>query len=229
MPESSVGTAAGLTGARVRTRQRDIGGVTVQEPYSIIARERVVSARAWIASLRTPSRAVASQPIFTLWNGGTNLVAVRRLTMESDTGAALAQISPYARLYRITAAPTGGQALPKGQQDTLETSSGTIVGTGDASADGTSTATALAATANPTTHLWQQTIPRLHTAVGWVAPPIMNLLPDDPDLNGENPLTLRPNQGLMVRVEAATAMAAGTTTAGFMFFTKCILEEFTLP
>ncbi len=230
MPESSVRTAANLTGQYIRTRQRTINGTAVEEPYTIIANERVVSARGWVASFRTPSRAVASQPIFALWNGSTNLLAIRRLTMEADAGAALAQISPYARLYRISAAPTGGSTLTKGQQDTGETTSAGIVATGDASADGTNSTTPLAATvATGTSHLWQQTIPRLHTAVGWVSPAVMSLLPDDAELNREDPLVLRPSQGVLVRVEAAATMVAGTNTAGFMFYTKCVFGEFTLP
>lgn len=238
MPDGFVQVAPDSTGARIRTRERTVGGNVVDEQYVItLTSDRVVSARAWLATPRIPSRvtaANASQNIFTLWNGGTNLVAIRRLTLEVDSGGALANISPVARLLRLTAAPTGGTTLAKGQQDTNETTSAGIVALHDAGAtDGSSAAAVIAATANPTTHIWEQTVPRLHTAVGWVAPPLLNMLPDDASLTTEAPLILRPSQGVLVRVDAgpgAMATGATATTAGsFQFYVKCVLGEFTLP
>lgn len=237
MPADGISVAPESTGPAIATYARTIGGETRHVQYTIaLPSERVVSARNYAATFRTPSRAVTSQPIFTLWNGGTNQVSVRRLTMEYDSGASFTGLTIYARLYRITAAPTGGTALTKGQQDTGETMSATIVATGDASADGTSSTTALAATANPTAHLWQQTLPRFATSTAaatptasWQFPPLLNLLPDDSALMQEDPLVLRPSQGLLVRVEAPAAMVAGTGTAGHMFFVKCAFGEFTIP
>jgi hypothetical protein len=231
-----VQVAPDSTGAKIRTRARTIGANAIEEQYVIVQQERVVSARAYTATFRTPSRAVSAQPVFVLWNGGTNPVSVRRLTMEYDSGASFTALTVTARLYRITAAPTGGTVLAKGQQDTNETTGVNIVATGDASADGTSSTTALAATANPTTHLWQQTMPRFSAAAAagtppsaWQVPAVLNLLPDDSTLLQEDPFVLRGSQGLMVRIDAPAAMVAGTTTAGHMFYVKCAFGEFTLP
>lgn len=225
MAEGIIQVAPDSTGSKLRTRSRTVGANTVHEQYVISQSERVVAARAWVSSHRIPVRASASQPVFTLWNGGLNLVSVRRLSMEVDSIVASTALAPYVRLYRITAAPTGGTVLAKGLQDTAETSSAAIVATCDASADGTNSATALAATANPTTHLWQQTVPRWHTLVGYGSLPVLNLLPDDANLNQEDPIILRPTQGLLVRVEAAAAM----TAAAYSLYLKCAFGEFTLP
>lgn len=228
MAEGFVQVAPDSTGARIRTRRRTIGVDAVDEQYVIaLPTERVTSARAYVTSPRTINRASATaQPVFTLWNGGTNLVAVRRLTCEADSVTASAALSPYLRLYRIAAAPTGGTACTKVPQDTNDTTSAGIVATSDAASDGASAATALAATPSPAGVAWQQTIPRWHTLVGYGAVPLLNLLPDDASFMQEAPLILRPSQGLMVRLEAAAAIATAGT---FSLYMKCAFGEFTLP
>lgn len=225
MPDSSIRVAPDSTGKRIRTRQRTVGGNPVEEQYVLSGSERVVSAHAFVSTFRIPARAVTGQPLFTVWNGGTNLIAVRRLSAEIDTIVAKAVLSPWLRLYRISAAPTTGTTVPLGQQDTAETMSASVVCRCDASADGTSSGTALAATANPAAHLWQQVAPRLHTAVGFVAPAVLSMVPDDGNLSAEAPLILRPSQGLMVRADAPAAPTAND----WHYSLKAVLDEFTLP
>lgn len=225
MAEDFVQLAADGAGAKMRTRGRTIGANAVEEQYVLVASERVVVARLWWATSRIPCRAVTSQPLFTIWNGGTNLVAVRRLTAESDTIVAKAALSPVLRTFRMTTASTAGDTLVGFSQDTNDTGSAGVVARQDASADGTSSASALTATPNPTTKAWQQTAPRMHTAVGYLGPTVLNLLPDDSGVVAEGPLILRPSQGLVVRME----VAAAPTAADYHFYLKCVTDEYTLP
>lgn len=225
MAESFIQVPPNSTGLKSRTRQRVIGANTIEESYVISQSERVLVARTMMATFRTPARAVASQPLFVLWNGGTGLVAVRRLSLEVDSIAASIVASSYARTYRISAAPTGGTAVPKIQQDTNETSAVGVAATGDASADNTSSTTALAATANPVTPAWAQIIPRWQTLAGYQALPVLNMIPDDGNLNAEEPLTLRASQGVLIRLESPAALTAGAYT----FHIKCAFDEYTLP
>lgn len=237
MAEAFVQLGADGTGKMMRSRSRVPSGSTntVHEQYVIaLPTDRVVSARAYVSSFRQWSRAVTAQPIFTLWNGGTNLVSIRRLTLEADQNpvASAAGGAPYARLYRLTAAPTGGTVLAKGQQDTAETTSANIVATGDMASDTAVATTPLAFTPAPTTHLWQQPILKWHGTAGLYVPPVMNMIPDDPNLNQEEPIYLRPNQGVGIRLEAQAAMVLQTTAGAagaYYLFVKCAFAEFTFP
>jgi hypothetical protein len=226
MPDAYVQVAPDSTGKLVRTRERTVGANTVQEPYAIVLpSERVVSSRAWYSSLRIPNQAATSTPMFTVYNTGTNPVAIRRLAMEVDAVAAHAVASPYVRLYRLAGtAPTGGTAVTAIQQDTGDAAiAAGVVVRGAYSADGTYSAITISA--GITGPAWVQTLPRFHTLAGFSQIPVLNLMPDDAALMTEDPLILRTNQGLLCRFEAAAAPVASVWSLMF----KTVIGEFTVP
>src|SRR5690349_1647182 len=209
MPESFVQVGPDSTGKKIRTRQRTIGANTVEEQYLIVQpHDRVPVSRVWYSSLRIPSQAATSTPLFTIYNTGTNPVSVRRLSLEASTVTASAALSPYVRLYRVIAAPTGGSTVTGIQQDTADAAINAGVTVRQAaSADGTFSA--ITSSPSPASPMWSQVLPRYHTLTGFSPQSVMNLLPDDSVLNSEDPLILRTNQGCLVRFEAAAAPAAG--------------------
>ncbi len=227
MPEGFIQVAPDSTGPKIRTRERTIGANTVEEQYAILlGSDRVVSSRVWYSSFRVPNRASTSQPMFSMFNTGTNPVSCRRLSVECDSNSPFTAASPWLRLYRVTAAPTNGSVVTGVQQDTGDAAiNAGVVVRADHQGDGASATTALAATPNPTSQMWAQTVPRLATSAGWVSPPVLSMVPDDGALQQEDPLILRTNQGFVVRFEAAAA-----PTANFWFFMfKAVLGEFTTP
>lgn len=230
MVEQYVQVAPDSTGAKLRTRERTIGANVVEEQYVILSKDPVVTSRSWCSTFRIPNR-VASHPIFTIWNGhATNILSVRRLSLEAEmitaTAQAAATPTTVCRLYRITAAPTGGAAVTRVQQDTNEALGTGVTVLQDATADGTSAATALAATVTANAYAWVQLLPRLGAA-GSANPAVMSMIPDDSALNAEDPIFLRPSQGLAVRYETVggTAIAA----AAFNLYVKAVIGEFTIP
>jgi hypothetical protein len=92
---------------------------------------------------------------------------------------AVTVLPPVVRLYRVTAAPTSGTAATKAPKDSNLSSSASVAILFDASADGTSSATALAATpvAGPLT---AQFAARMITAAGFDIIDKMDLM-DGPD------------------------------------------------
>lgn len=251
MPDAIIGLAPDSTGPKVRTRTRTVGANTVHEQYLLPAKEPVVINRVWVSTFRARSRAVAvgsaaAQVIFTIWNGGTNLLSCRRLACEVDTAAARpAQPSPWLRSYRITSAPTGGFVQTPVQQDTADTalSAGVVV---RADVGTTGTASAPSATVSdtgplPTTPvmavtglgavgtavpMWAQVCPRNQSNSGWVAAPLLHLMPDDNRLNAEDPMVFRPNQGLAVRLEGPSVSTTAWAEADWTLMFKAVLAEF---
>lgn len=238
MPEGFIGLAPDSTGAKVRTRSRTIGANVIHEQYLLPGKDAVVVSRAWLCTpFRVRSRASAagtalSQPVFSIWNGhATNLVSVRRMTVEADTVAVRAQAQPWLRLYRVTAAPANGTAITPIQQDTADTAlSATIAARGDFSTSDTGTMpTAMTATPNPTQPAWAQTVWRAAatTPTGYVAPQLMNMMPDDPRLNAEDPMILRPSQGVVARLETIAGGSVALVADDWTFHFKAVIGEFT--
>lgn len=237
MPEDVIQLAPDSTGAKVRTRSRTVGANTVHEQYVLRGKQQIVTSRYYFNSFRqlVPRAALTttaiSQPMFTIWNGGSNIISVRRMVIECDAvvGKASATVVPVLRLYRLTAAPTNGSTLTGVTTDTGDTAlSATVVVRGDASGDGAISGTALTATANPTSPMWSQTLPiwGSTTLAGYQQPAVMAVVPDDPVLQSEDPIYLRASQGLMLRAEAPAA----TYGAGdWSLLVKAVIGEFTVP
>ncbi len=145
---------------------------SVHTPQVSIASEIGATARARANTFRTPGRAgTTGQKIFALHNatGSTKVVRINQLTVDLAVTAAKAitVLPPIIRIHRFTAIPTGGTALSKTAKDTALASNASITAWGDASADGTSSAAALAVTIPTGTILGQAFAARLITGAGY--------------------------------------------------------------
>jgi hypothetical protein len=103
------------------------------------------------SSFRMPGRAgTAGQKIFSIFNttGSGLLVKLEEvhIHLTATVIKAVTVLPPMVRLYRVTAAPTNGTAATKVPKDSAKSSSASVAILFDASADGTSSATALTAT-----------------------------------------------------------------------------------
>lgn len=225
MGENRVGVtdqSAGAGVVEVRTRQRTVGGSSVEEQYVIPISERVPSYKGMVSSFRTLGAAATSQNVFTASNttGSSVILAIRRLTVQMDATAVLTAVTPQFKVSRASAAPSGGTALTKVPFDSSLSSSGNVSFLGATASDG-GAATAITATAGSTG--WQQMAFRLHTAVGQV---LINDEPLVPVLCADDPVYLRANEHLLVQL-IATATTSNPATNHYIV--QCMFEEFTLP
>jgi len=146
-----------------------------------------------------PGRAgTVGQKIAAIHNatGSTVLVNVNRimLDMTVTTAKAVTVLPPIIRIHRFTALPTGGTALPKVGMDTAQTSNASVTAWQDASADGTSSATALTVTIPASQILTEEFAPRLITAAGYEVSDRLAFFEGEPDI------TLRALEGIVVEL-----------------------------
>lgn len=154
-------------------------------------------------TFRTPGRAgTTGQKILALHNatGSTKLVRIEQLAVDlfQTVVKAVTVPPPIIRVHRFTALPTGGTALGKVARDTALSSNGSVTAWGDASADGTSSASALAVTIPANSLLTQEFAPRLITAAGY------EMFDRTVLLEGAK-LLLRALEGIVVFVDYAAA------------------------
>lgn len=124
------------------------------------------------SSFRIPGRAgTTGQKLFTIHNATASpvLVDIEKISIDMvcTVVKAVTVLPPAIRLYRFTALPTGGTAVTKVPRRTSQTSNGALTILADASADGTSSATALAATVTTGAAITQTFCSRLITAAGF--------------------------------------------------------------
>lgn len=221
MAESAIQLPADGSGKKLRTYDKGAPG---HDQYVIPTTERNVTFRGSAATFRTPGRAgTAGQKLFAIHNatGSTVLVSVKSIDIDAVATVvkAVTVLPPVVRLHRFTVLPTNGTAAPKVAEDTALTSNASVVCLGDASADGTSTASGLTVTIPASNIVTQQFAPRLITAAGYEMQDEMKFL-----LDGE--VVLRALQGLAVELVYTLATQnpitdQWTVTARF--------EEYTLP
>ncbi len=131
-----------------------------------------------IATFRTLGRAgTTGQKIAAIHNetGSSIKVKVRNITvgMFCTVVKAVTVAPPIVRLWKFTAVPTNGTVLTKNKTGGSTTSNASCTLWGDASADGTGSATTLTITLPTGTILDQRVAPRVITAVGEVNNPSM--------------------------------------------------------
>lgn len=186
--------------------------------------ERVVSYYGRGSTFRMPGRAgTTGQKIFSLFNaaGSSVLVDIERLTVDTVATVvkAVTVLPPVIRMYRVTAAPTNGTAVTKVARDTAQSSSASVTVLQDASADGTSSASALAATLATGNFASQVFAPRLITAAGY------EMLDTFAFLEGENQkLTLRASEGIVIMLDYTAATQNPITD---MWLVDCKWTEYT--
>lgn len=196
MPDSSIGLPADGAGKALRTFNR---GTNLHDQYVIPVNPRVITYEGRGATFRTPGRAgTVGQKIVALHNatGSPVIVNVNRIMVDlvQTVVKAVTVLPPIVRVHRFTAAPTGGTALPQVPLDTALTSSASVTTWQDASADGTSSATALAVTIPANQILTEEFAPRLITAAGYEISDRIAFFEGEPDI------ILRALQGVVVEL-----------------------------
>lgn len=174
-------------------------GGTAGDPvdqYVVPVLDRIVSYAGRAATFRIPGRAgTTGQKLMTLHNATGSSVVVDVESIAVDLAVtvvkAITVLPPIIRLSRITTLPTGGSALAKGAADSTMTSSSSVTLLQDASAEGTSSGTALAAT--PTVGLTQEFAPRMITGAGYE-------MADRLEWLDGGPITLRALEGIVLEL-----------------------------
>jgi hypothetical protein len=176
---------------------------------------------------RTPGRAVTTgQNLLAIWNavGSTITVDVHQVTIDLYQTAvkAVTVPPPIIRVVRLTSIPTGGTAGFKNAEETMNTGSTSVTTYQDASADGTSSGTALTLSAtaanSASVALSQELAPRLLTAVGYEPADRVEML-------NSGPVMCRAGEGLGIRLEYNVATSNPITD---MWTATMRWEEYTL-
>jgi hypothetical protein len=159
-----------------------------------------------VATFRIPGRAgTTGQKLFSIHNAtGSSIVAeVHKITVDlvQTVVKAVTVLPPMIRIWKVTVLPTNGTAATKVMEDSASTAtSSSVTVLQDASADGTSSASALTATLPAGTIVTQEYAPRLITAVGYEPADRIEFL------SGElESVVLRPLEGLVVFLDYVLA------------------------
>lgn len=197
-------------GVEVRGYRRGAAATDGWDQYVIPVEDRIVTFDGRSCSFVTLGRATTTDQVLhviTNATGSTVLCSVTRVRVDLlQGGAAKASgtIPPVIRVIRVTGLATGGTAIAKGSQDTNLTSNASVVVTGDASADGTNSATALSVTQGVA--LAQVWAPRIVQTTATAANlPVAEFIDTAEFLVGEPEVILRPGEGLAVILDVATA------------------------
>jgi hypothetical protein len=186
--------------------------------------KRAISFYGRACTFRIPGRAgTAGQKLFSLHNatGSAVIVDLERLTIDmvATVVKAVTVLPPSIRLYRVTVLPTNGTAVTKVARDSALSSSASVTVLGDASADGTSSATALTATLPAGAVLTQVFAPRLITAAGYEVLDTFSFF-EGPDQK----VTLRALEGVVVMLDYTLATQNPLTD---MWSVDCKWTEYT--
>lgn len=204
-------------------RRGGVAGDPVDQ-YVVPVMDRIVSYRGRANTFRIPGRAgTAGQKLLSIHNatGSAVLVDVEKIWVDIAVTVvkAVTVLPPIIRIWKVTVLPTNGTALTKVAEDTSMTSNASVTVLGDASADGTGSATALTATLPAGTIASQEYAPRLITAAGYE-------MFDRTEYLDNAPITLRALEGLVVFLDYTLATQNPTTdmwTAGVRW------SEYTRP
>lgn len=202
--------------------------VTAVQRVEPVEATKQISFKGRAITQRTPGRAGTSgQKIFALHNATASptMVDVHKITVDlaATVIKAVTVLPPIIRVYRFTAVPTNGTALTKNTEDTSLTSKVAVTAWGDASADGTLSASALTIGAvtvgTQTGLLTQEFAPRLITAAGYEIADRMVYLEGE-----DESITLRPLEGLCVFLDYVLATQNAATD---MWTVGCRFTEWT--
>lgn len=166
-------------------------------------------------SFRVPGRAgTTGQKLFAIHNatGSPSLVDVTKITVDLATTVikAVTVLPPAIKVYTFTAVPTNGTTLTKNKEDTALSSKVAVTAWNDASADGTSSATALTiAAVTPGLQaglITQEFAPRFITAAGYEMTDRITFFDGE-----DETITLRPLEGICVFLDYTLATQNPTT------------------
>jgi hypothetical protein len=187
--------------------------------------KRAITYRGRASTFRIPGRAgTIGQKLFSIHNatGSTILVDVEKIKIDlvQTVIKAVTVLPPAVRLYKVTVLPTNGTAVTKVARDSALTSSASLTILQDASADGTSSATALTATLPAGSVIEGEFAQRLITAAGYEVGDCIQFLKEIDDL-----ITLRPLEGLVVALDYVLATQNPITD---MWLVTCKWLEYTV-
>ena len=185
-----------VSGVEARGYRRGTLATDSWDQYVIPTTDRIVSYRGRANTFRTPGIAgTVGQKVLSIHNavGSAVLVDVEeiRVDMTATVAKAVTVLPPLIRLHRVTVMPTLGTALGKVAVDSSLTSNASVALLQGAQADGTASATALAATIPAASIITQEFAPRLITGAGYE-------MFDRSEYLTDNPITLRALEGIVV-------------------------------
>lgn len=186
--------------------------------------KRLVTYRGRASTFRIPGRAgTTGQKLFSIHNatGSTILVDVDKIKIDlvQTVVKAVTVLPPVVRLYRATVLPTNGTAVTKVARDSSQSSNAALTLLQDASADGTSSGTALTATLVSGGVLEGEFAQRLITAAGYEVGDAIEFLRET-----DETVTLRPLEGLVVMLDYVLATQNPVTD---MWVVTCKWAEYT--
>lgn len=213
-------SADDVGGVKFQNVKLDLGGNGVTAPLSPTnplpiydAGPRAVLHRGSASSFRIPGRAgTAGQKLLSIHNatGSTVVVRLEKVVIDAIETVikAITVLPPIIRLYKVTVLPSNGTALTKVSRDSgLSASSGSVTVLQDASADGTSSGTALTATLPAATVITQEFAPRFITAAGYEMADRIEFLLD------QDEVVLRALEGVVLMLDYTLATQNPTTDA----------------
>jgi hypothetical protein len=161
------------------------------------------------SAFRIPGRAgTTGQKLLSLFNASGSTVTVTVGMIAIDVVAtvikAITVLPPVIRLYKVTVLPTGGTALTKTKIGGTSTSNASVTVLGDASADGTNSATALTATLPAGAIITQEFAPRFITAAGYE-------MADRIEFLTNSDVTLAAGEGVVLMLDYTLATQNPTT------------------
>lgn len=215
-----------VSGVEARGYRRGTLSTDSWDQYVVPVRDRITSWAGRASTFKTPGRAAVGQKLLALHNatGSSVLVCINRARVDVLQTAvkAVTVVTPIIRAQRFTAVPTNGTALAKVPFDTSLTSSSSVTAWGDASADGTLSATTLTVTVTSGAGVLAQTHgPRILTAVGYESIDTVDFFVGDPDV------TLRPLEGLVLWLDQAVVTTGNPATD--FWIASVDWEEYTRP
>lgn len=175
------------------------------------------------ATFRIPGRAgTTGQKIFAIHNatGSSTLVEVQDIVvcLNQTVVKAVTVMPPVISLYKVTVVPTNGSTPVKVAKDSSATAtSASVTVWSDASADGTSSATALTATLT-TSMISREFAPRMITAAGLEMQQRVEFFSDE-----LASIVLRPLEGIVVMLDYTLATQNPTTD---QWLVTCKWEEY---
>jgi hypothetical protein len=177
------GASTETTLAAINTKTPSLGQAVMasSQPVVIASNQSAIPVSMSAASVlfkgrsctfRTPGRAgTAGQKILSIHNatGSAITISVTKIfvDMYQTVVKAITVAPPIIRAWKVTVLPTNGTALAKNKIGGTSTSSASVTVLGDASADGTGSASTLTATLPAGSILSQEYAPRYITAVGY--------------------------------------------------------------
>ena len=176
-------------------------------PVSFAAASVTFKGRA--STFNTPGRAgTAGQKILSLHNASGSAVTVTVSKVVVDLAVTVVKAitvpPPMVRLWKVTVLPSNGTALTKNKIGGTGASSSSVTVLGDASADGTGSASTLTATLPAGAIITQEYAPRFVTAAGYEPADRMEFL-------GDTTITLGALEGLVLFLDYTLATQNPTT------------------